>query len=171
VDGGPTRLTSPVLDLEGIDATVSYWRWYHISTQWDDELAVKVSNDNGNSWVTVETVDDRETWTYVEWRVGDYVTPTSQVRVRFIASDNPNNSLVEALIDDFQVEALECEAPPDCPEDLNGDGEIDLSDLAILLANYGMTGAAPEDGDLDGDGDVDLTDLSALLAVYGTSCP
>jgi C1A family cysteine protease len=171
VDGGPTRLTSPVLDLEGIDATVSYWRWYHISTEWDDELAVKVSNDNGNSWVTVETVDDRETWTYVEWRVGDYVTPTSQVRVRFIASDNPNNSLVEALIDDFRVEALECEAPPDCPEDLNGDGEIDLSDLAILLTNYGITGAAPEDGDLDGDGDVDLTDLSALLAVYGTSCP
>ena len=26
------------------------------------------------------------------------------------------------------------------------------------------------DGDLDGDGDVDLSDLAALLAVYGTSC-
>jgi len=28
-----------------------------------------------------------------------------------------------------------------------------------------------EDGDLDGDSDVDLSDLSALLAVYGTICP
>jgi uncharacterized protein YjbI with pentapeptide repeats len=29
----------------------------------------------------------------------------------------------------------------------------------------------PCPGDLDGDGDVDLSDLSALLAVYGTTCP
>jgi len=33
------------------------------------------------------------------------------------------------------------------------------------------SGAVYEDGDLDGDGDVDLSDLSALLAVYGTTCP
>ena len=60
----------------------------------------------------------------------------------------------------------------DCPGDLDGDGDVDLTDLSQLLANYGMlSGADPEDGDLDGDGDVDLTDLSALLAVYGTDCP
>jgi hypothetical protein len=58
-----------------------------------------------------------------------------------------------------------------CFGDLDGDRDIDLSDLAILLAHYGMTsGAEYEDGDLDEDGDVDLTDLAALLAVYGTSC-
>jgi len=33
------------------------------------------------------------------------------------------------------------------------------------------SGATYEDGDLDADGDVDLADLAALLAVYGTSCP
>jgi C1A family cysteine protease len=109
VDGGPTRLTSPVLDLEDGDAVVSYWRWYHISTQWNDELVVEVSNNNGSSWTTVETIDDRETWTYVEWNVSDYVTPTAQVRVRFTADDSPNNSLVEALVDDFKVETIECE--------------------------------------------------------------
>jgi hypothetical protein len=59
-----------------------------------------------------------------------------------------------------------------CFGDLDGDGDVDLTDLATLLANYGVTsGAAYEDGDLDGDGDVDLTDLAALLAVYGTTCP
>ena len=58
-----------------------------------------------------------------------------------------------------------------CFGDLDGDLDIDLSDLAQLLANYGMSGGAQyEDGDLEGDGDVDLSDLAALLAVYGTSC-
>ena len=54
--------------------------------------------------------------------------------------------------------------------DLDFDGDVDLSDLAQLLANYNTTsGATYEDGDLDGDGDVDLADLAALLANYGQS--
>jgi hypothetical protein len=57
------------------------------------------------------------------------------------------------------------------PGDLDFDGDVDLTDLAQLLAHYGMTeGATYEDGDLDGDGDVDLSDLAALLANYGQSC-
>ena len=52
--------------------------------------------------------------------------------------------------------------------DLDGDGDVDLTDLATLLAHYGMTsGATYEMGDIDGDGDVDLSDLGALLAWYG----
>jgi hypothetical protein len=60
---------------------------------------------------------------------------------------------------------------PDCPGDLDGDGQVGLSDLAQLLSNYGTSsGMSYYDGDLDGDGDVDLTDLGALLALYGTTC-
>lgn len=55
--------------------------------------------------------------------------------------------------------------------DLDHDGDVDLSDLAQLLAHYGTpAGAAYEHGDLDRDGDVDLSDLAALLGVYGNSC-
>jgi hypothetical protein len=58
-----------------------------------------------------------------------------------------------------------------CDGDLDGDGDIDLSDLAQLLANYGITtGACYTQGDIDLDTDVDLSDLAALLAVYGTTC-
>ena len=63
-----------------------------------------------------------------------------------------------------------------CTGDIDGSGDciVDLSDLAQLLANYGITsGATPEQGDIDppgGDGDVDLGDLAMLLAQYGDDC-
>lgn len=59
-----------------------------------------------------------------------------------------------------------------CPGDLNGDGKIDITDLATQLAGFGLSsGATPGQGDLDCDGDVDLTDLAGLLAGFGTTCP
>jgi len=55
------------------------------------------------------------------------------------------------------------------PGDLDGDADVDMSDLAILLAHYGMTqGATYWMGDINGDGDVDLSDLAWLLSNYGT---
>ncbi|RMF79916.1 MAG: hypothetical protein D6744_08690 [Planctomycetota bacterium] len=61
-------------------------------------------------------------------------------------------------------------APPPgcaCPGDVDGDGDVDLSDLSILLANFGEAGAT---GDLDGDGTVDLSDLAILLAEFDNVC-
>jgi len=58
-----------------------------------------------------------------------------------------------------------------CAGDINLDGFVNLTDLSILLSNFGIgSGATPGDGDIDADGDVDLTDLSRLLAVFGTNC-
>lgn len=59
---------------------------------------------------------------------------------------------------------------PPCVGDLNGDLHVDISDLAILLAHFGTSGAQPADGDLDGDQDVDLSDLARMLSAFGTSC-
>ncbi len=54
------------------------------------------------------------------------------------------------------------------PGDIDHDGDVDLSDLAQMLAHYGVTAdASYEDGDIDHDGDVDLADLAELLAHYG----
>jgi hypothetical protein len=61
--------------------------------------------------------------------------------------------------------------PSGCGADLNGDWEVGLADLSILLSNFGtLQGATHDDGDLDGDGDVDLGDLASLLAGFGTRC-
>jgi predicted outer membrane repeat protein len=55
--------------------------------------------------------------------------------------------------------------------DLDGDGDVDLADLGILLANYGQGGMTYEQGDITGDGNVDLADLGVLLSMYGSSLP
>lgn len=52
----------------------------------------------------------------------------------------------------------------DPPGDLDGDGRVDLRDLALLLAAYGVG----DGGDVDGDGRTDLADLALLLANYGS---
>ncbi len=50
-----------------------------------------------------------------------------------------------------------------CSGDLDGDGDTDQSDLAILLGAYDSTCR----GDLDADGDTDQSDLGLLTADYG----
>lgn len=57
-----------------------------------------------------------------------------------------------------------------CPGDVNGDNEVDVTDLGTLLGNFGMTEAELSDGDLNGDGEVNVTDLGILLGNFGASC-
>jgi hypothetical protein len=54
------------------------------------------------------------------------------------------------------------------PGDANGDGVVDVGDLGILAANYGMSeGATVGMGDFNGDEAVDVGDLGILAAHYG----
>ncbi len=70
------------------------------------------------------------------------------------------------------VDNLNFDVVSPCVGDLDGDGSRGLSDLSILLSNFGIaSGATPDQGDLDHDGDVDLSDLSSLLSVFGSPCP
>lgn len=55
-----------------------------------------------------------------------------------------------------------------CPADLNGDGQINAADLAILLGAWGNCACCPADFNLDGV--VDAADLAALLGSWG-QCP
>ena len=55
-----------------------------------------------------------------------------------------------------------------CPGDANADGQADLADLNLVLANFGQS---TSDGDTNDDGNVDLADLNAVLAEFGSACP
>jgi hypothetical protein len=110
VDGGHTTLLSPDFDLSTYnDPAFSYWRWYTNNTG---------SEPNADWWQVLIT-DDGVNWKYVEnnrtsdiswrrfaFRVKDYVNLTTEVQLKFIASDSTNGalssgSLVEAAVDDL----------------------------------------------------------------------
>lgn len=58
---------------------------------------------------------------------------------------------------------------PPCAGDIDGDFDVDLSDLGAILSEFGCTSACATD--LTGDGVVDLSDLGIVLAAYGAACP
>lgn len=60
--------------------------------------------------------------------------------------------------------------PAACSCDITGDCLIDLSDLAGLLANFGVSGQPGVAGDCTGDDAVTLEDLAGLLAQFGEDC-
>lgn len=131
VDDGTTSLRSPALDLSGAtDPHISYWRWFSNATSGEklaDVLEVHVRAADGDPWTPVETVGPTGHevvggWIRHQFRVRDFVTPSSEVRVRFRASDLGEGSIVEAAIDDFEVWDLVC---PDC----NGNGVPDGIDV------------------------------------------
>ncbi|MFH2000261.1 MAG: S8 family serine peptidase [Planctomycetota bacterium] len=104
LDGGPTRLISPVLDLSGGDATIRFYHYfYHTDYGGQQPLEIHVTN-NGSSWIKVADVTHSPSWTLKSFQVSDYVTPTANVQVRISANDNPNDDIVEALVDDFRVD-------------------------------------------------------------------
>ena len=117
VDGGSTTLLTPIIDMSALnDPTVSYYRWYSNdqgAAPNADVFVIEISNNGGSSWSLVESVGPDGSGTAGGWiqnvfRVSSVVTPTSQMRMRFIASDLGSGSIVEAAIDDFEVADVNC---------------------------------------------------------------
>ena len=123
VDGGPTRLTSPVLDFSDGDGLISFTGWQACNDPDDqDGLVVEVSNNGGSSWSPVFNIIRKSGgWIRYSFRVSDHVSPTGNVRVRFSIADNPNDSLTEGGVDNFVAETF-CSSPAALATFRNGGG-------------------------------------------------
>ena len=172
VDGGPTALVSPPINLRNTDATCRYAVWHFCNDLANpaeaDRLEVQVSND-GVTWVTADSVNSTGSlWKLRSFRINEFITPGESTRIRFVVNDTPNNSTTDSAIDAVQVFARPCVAGKSCPGDLNGDGLVNSFDLSAVLAAWGQLGEGPTD--LDGDGLTGGADLAAVLSSWGP-CP
>ncbi|MGE3180120.1 MAG: S8 family serine peptidase [Phycisphaerae bacterium] len=177
VDGGATRLISPTLDLTDQDADIHFAKWYTNNNGGGpnaDTMTVEVSNNNGGSWVLVQTFGPVSSagWTEEVFTVSDFVMPTAQVRVRFAASDFGTGSVVEAGIDAFSIERFQCESTA-LLGDMNCDGVISVSDIApFVLALTDPAGYAAQfpdcniaNGDLNHDEMVSVSDIGLFVGL------
>ena len=176
VDGGSTTLTSATFDATaGQQAAITYWRWYSNNMGSDpgnDTMPVLISNDNGAHWVQLELVSENAgAWVHKSFNISDFVTPSNQMKIRFIARDLGLGSIVEAGVDDVQVVYYQC--TPGLPGDINGDGFVNSTDWLAVINSWGNCPTPPAACPADisplpsGDGVVNASDLLMVINNWG----
>ena len=93
--------------------------------------------------------------------VFDPTLPISISAFTFNSADFPLAANVGIHIDNVNLYTL-------APGDANGDDHVDLTDLSIVLNNFGSTSSLRSQGNFDGASTIDLTDLSDVLNNFGT---
>jgi hypothetical protein len=113
LDGGPTRLLSPALDLSATtgEVTIRAAVWMANDDFDVDSMDIEVSDDDGSSWSLVESLNNTSGWSVRSFRPADFVSLTADVRVRYTVTDNPNDSITEAALDAFDVIESACDGP------------------------------------------------------------
>ena len=182
VDGGKTTLLSPVFNLSDYDeALFSYWKWYSNNqgnNPGTDYWMVDVSNDGGNTWITIEnSTESNNYWLFKQFLITEFIDLTDQVQFRFIAEDifhegdaGSGGSLVEAGLDDFLIEVFEENNSSCTLGDLNEDLAINVVDivtmvsLIITLDNEQLNDYLCS-GDLNGDLLINVQDIIILVGI------
>jgi len=110
VDNGRTTLTSASFDATAggnRKPVIDYWKWYSNDrggAPGSDVWRVELSNDGGVTWTPAEsTAVSTAGWERVTFFVEDVLAPSADMRLRWIASDEGDGSLVEAAVDDVRV--------------------------------------------------------------------
>ncbi len=133
-------------------------------------INIPVDFDPGvwTSWSVV--LDDAADWRLVNSLAGGTLqsTPATDADIATVLADvtglyirgEYTNGADAAALDNVRL------APPPCG-DVTGDGNVNLADLNLVLAMFGMD---TSEGDANGDGTVNLADLNLVLAQFGGVC-
>ncbi len=133
VDEGTTTLLSPVYDLGDLDEVcLAFDLWYVNrvgNAPVDDAFKVDASSNGGSNWTNLLTINLGPlpgTWQRYSFDLQDRITLTSQVRIRWRASDTGTDNVVEAAVDEFEL------STPEMPSRV-GDGGPVLAGLRLEI--------------------------------------
>lgn len=173
VDNGVTTLTSPAINAIfsdplaiTLETRLAYARWYSNnagSAPNADSMPVQLSYDDGATWSLVEDCSENAgAWVRTNWDMASIITsgsPTSNVRLRFIARDLNAGSIVEAGVDDVSIESYICIPTGD----FNSDGGIDGQDIEAFFMAWE---AGHPSADVDLNGGIDGQDVATFFAAW-----
>jgi len=167
VDGGKVTLTTPLIDLTGMNKPVlSFSRWYTNSGGQNilkDTFFVDISADSGVNWVNLEKYRfSASGWRTAQYALRNKVPLTNKTFVRFVAADRGGPSTVEAGVDDFKlIETL-------VTGDIDSNGIVNLVDIQTLINGtfLGTPVIPAERGDFSGDCLLTSADVVRLLNYF-----
>jgi len=174
VDGGPTHLISPMVDISRMqEVHVRFAAWMHCDDALPpdrDYLDVEFSSDNGQTWVLADHIPSRDKWVERDIVVNNFVPLTTQFRMRFTANDTPNNSVTEAAVDSIWLYDNAC-GPGLMPGDMNCDGIVnafDIDPFVLAITDADAYAAVHPDcniyaGDVNEDGSINAFDIDPFV--------
>ncbi|MFN0131621.1 MAG: GC-type dockerin domain-anchored protein [Phycisphaerales bacterium] len=182
VDNGQTTLTTPSFNAANLaEPLISYWRWYSNGVgplmPFTNTLRVDISNDDGVSWSPLERVgpdgDGTEGgWVRAAFRIGDVISPTSQMKLRFIAEDI-TGSIVEAAIDDVNIFSINC-APLNCYPNCDGSSGNPVLNVADFICFLNRFAANDTYANCDGSTVspvLNIADFICFNNAFAAGCP
>ena len=106
VDSGRTSFLSPLMDLRHVALPrLAAWIYYSESVSPGDPFEVAVSSDGGANWKTIYSRTNNTTgWQRIAVDLPG--TMTDKMQFRFRAMDQISQSLVEACVDDLEIEGV-----------------------------------------------------------------
>ena len=177
-NGNPTTngdvATTALLNAAGYtDLVLSFW--YQETGGGEtpdsgDDLIVSFQDDQG-AWIEVARFlgSMPSMSTFLQQSINLPASAShAQLRIRF-QSNGTGGAFDDWFVDDIGLDGT---APASCLGDADGNGQVDLGDVNLVLFSFGRNPSTPGTmGDVDGDGDVDLNDLNLVLFNFGLICP
>jgi hypothetical protein len=140
---GKTTLMSPVFNAAGatkLDA--SFWLWNYASAGMSFYVDVSGNALAGTpTWTRALTISSASPineiegrWNRYTVRLSDLLAPSSQMRLRFVAT-NTAGGYREAGVDEVRIVSFQCERSP-CAADYNADGVVTTQDIFDYLNDW-----------------------------------
>ena len=155
----------------GVGAAYAFW---YDGSQWIEGARLLASDGAHGDCLGISVALFHDTAVLGAYLDNDNGEDSGSAYVFAGLSDRNNNGTLDTcdIASGFSQDNDGNGVPDECetPGDVDGDGDVDLADLAALLAAYGSRIGDPAYNpyaDIDRDGDVDLADLAELLAHYG----
>jgi V8-like Glu-specific endopeptidase len=159
------NLTSPSFDIpHTAEATLTYCSSLETEQFSNYDLAA-VSINN----IPVDFVSESPEWEERIIDLSSFAGQTVTLRWQFDSVDSNYNDFPGWRVDGIVVSIndVDCTDPPQCAEDVDGDGVVGVNDLLTIIGLWGTSGGP---ADVNGDNSVDILDLLAVIAAWGSDC-